>query len=224
MTGQVEEPVDLGDRHLLRAGAEEVDLVSRLDVTLFEHAKVEARTVMGDEQSGDPRVVHPDPDAVAGDAWLSDLEDRGADPVAVADADVGVGQSLDGEVLAELPVDEVVPAELALPVSVRLHLVDEDGALLAAVPGEIALPVAVDVELAHTARAGDSLLEDAGEDGLPLPWHVFRLADVDRQQLADGRARRSSVERRSCVARCRAHAPTPGEMMHPWRCRHSIMS
>ena len=74
---------------------------------------------------------------------------RGADPVAVADADLVVAQPLDGEVLAELPVDEVVSSELALPVAVGLDLVDEDRSLLAAVPGEIALAVAVDVELAR---------------------------------------------------------------------------
>ena len=124
------------------------------------------------------------PDAVAGDAGLGDFEDGGADPVAVADADLVVAQSVDGEVLAELPVDEVASSELALPVAVGVDLVDEHGALLAAVPGEIALAVAVDVEPAHAARAGDGVLEDAGEDGLPLPGHVLRHADVDRQQGA----------------------------------------
>ena len=89
-----------------------------------------------------------------------------------------------GEVLAELSVDEVVSAELALPVAVGVDLVDEDGALLAAVARQVALAVAVDVELAHAAGAGDRVLEDAGEDGLPLPGHVLRHADVDGQQGA----------------------------------------
>ena len=40
--GEVEERVDLGDRHLLRAGGELEDLVSRLHLALFEHAEVEA--------------------------------------------------------------------------------------------------------------------------------------------------------------------------------------
>ena len=119
---------------------------------------------------------------------MGDLEDGGADLVAVADADLVVAQPLDGEVLAELSVDEVVSPELAFPVPVGVDLVDEHGALLAAVPGEIALAVAVDVELAHAARARDRVLEDAGEDRLPLPGHVLRHADVDRQQgaLAQG--------------------------------------
>ena len=140
MPGEVEEPVDLGDRHLLRAGGDLDDLVSRLDLALLEHAEVEAGAAVGDEQRGDARVVHADPDAVAGDAGLGDLEDGGADPVAVADADLVVAQPLDGEVLAELPVDEVASSELALPVAVGVDLVDEDGALLAAVAREIAWP------------------------------------------------------------------------------------
>ena len=61
-------------------------------------------------------------------------------------------ESFDGEVLAELSVDEVVSAELALPVPIRVELVDEHCALLAAVPRQIALTVAVDVELADVGR------------------------------------------------------------------------
>ena len=40
--GEVEQRVDLGDRHLLRAGGDLEDLVPRLDLALFEHAEVEA--------------------------------------------------------------------------------------------------------------------------------------------------------------------------------------
>ena len=182
MAGEVEERVGLGDRQLLRAGCDLEDLVSRLDVAFLEHAEVEAGAVVRDEQSGDARVVHADPDAVAGDARLCDLEERAADAVAVADADLVVVQPVDREVLTELSMAEVVSPELALPVAIRVELVDEDGALLAAVTRKIALPVAVDVEPPHAARAGDGALEDAGEDRLPLPGHLLRLPDVDRHQ------------------------------------------
>jgi hypothetical protein len=134
MPGEVEERVDLRDGHLLRAGGQLDDLVAGFDVTLLQHPEVEAGAVMGDEQRRDARVVHADPDAVARDARLRDLEDRAADPVAVADADLVVAQPVDGEVLAELPVNEVVPIEFAFPVAVGVELVDEHGALLTAVP------------------------------------------------------------------------------------------
>ena len=211
VSGQVEERVDLGDRHLLRPGGELDDLVARLHLALFEHAEVEARAAVRDEQRGDARVVHADPDAVAGDARLGDLEDGGADPVAVADAHLVVAEPLDREVLAELSVDEVASSELAFPVPVRVDLVDEHRALLAAVPAEIALAVAVDVEPAHAARAGDGILEDAREHGPPLPGHVLRQADVDRHQ--DARGARSGFVRGDALSIAHAgnHGASPGQ-------------
>ena len=137
-----------------------------------------------DEHRGDARVVHPEPDAVARDPGLRDLEDGSADPIAVADAHRVVGESVHGEVLAELSVDEVVSAELTFPVPVRVGLVDEHCALFAAVPGEIALAVTVDVELSDAPRADHGILEDAGEDRPSSPVHVLRQADVDRHKPA----------------------------------------
>jgi hypothetical protein len=139
---------------------------------------------VGDQQRRNARVVHAKADAVTGDARLGDLEQRGADPVAVADADLVVAQPLHREVLAELPIDEVASSQLVLPVAIRVDLIDEDGALLTAVPGEISLAVAVHVELANATRAADGILVDAREHGLPLPRHLLGQADVDRQQGA----------------------------------------
>ncbi len=180
--GEVEQRVDVGDRHLLGSRGELDDLVSRLYLALFEHAEVEARAVVGDEQRGNPRIVHADPDAIAGDARLRHLEDRAADLVAIADAHLVVAESFHGEVLAELSVHEVVSSQLAFPVPIRVDLVDEHRTLLAAVPRQIALTIAVNVEPADPAGTGHRVLEDPGEDGPPLPGHVLRQADVDRQQ------------------------------------------
>ena len=119
VAGEVEQRVDLGDGHPLRARGELRDLVARLHLALLEHAEVEAGPAVGDEQGRDARVVHAEPDAVARDPRLGDLEDGAADPVAVADADLVVVQPLDGEVLAELPVDEVVAARARAPSSGR---------------------------------------------------------------------------------------------------------
>ena len=68
-------------------------------------------------------------DAVAGNPWLRYLELGVADPVTVADTDLAVGQAIDSEVLTELAVAEVVPAEVPRPVPVGLNLIDENGAL-----------------------------------------------------------------------------------------------
>jgi hypothetical protein len=111
-----------------------------------DHAQVEAGPPARRQQRRHARLVRANADAIAGHAGLGHFEQRAAYAVAVADADFVVGQPLDGEVLAELPVREIAAAQLLLPVPVRLGLVDEDSALLAPVAAKIALPVTFDVE------------------------------------------------------------------------------
>src|SRR3954466_3320172 len=183
--GEVQQPVDFGDRHLLGSRSQLDDLVSRLHLTFVKYTEVEPGAAVGDEESGNPLIVHADAYAVAGHPRLGHLERRRADPIAVADAHLVVGESFYGEVLAELSVDEVVAPQLALPVPVRVDLVDEHGTLFTAMPGQIALTVAVEVELADPSTTGDGLLEHAGDDGSPLPRHLFRRSDVDREQPPD---------------------------------------
>src|SRR5262249_7126416 len=176
---EVEQAIDLGDGHLLGAGRELDDVVTGPDIALLQDAEVEPGAAVGDQERRGARVVHANADAIAGDPGLGGLEGGERDPVAVADADLVVWEPLDGEVLAELAVDEVASPELPLPVAVGVELVDEHGALLPSVAAEIALAVAVDVEPSHPARPVDGVLEHAGEDGPPLPGHVLRHADVD---------------------------------------------
>ena len=134
---------------------------------------------MGDEQRRHPGLAHPDSDPEAGHARLGDLEDRFTDPVAVADADLVVGESLHGEVLAELAVAEVVSLQLLLPVAIRLDLVDEHGAVLASVCGSVGLVVAVDVDPPDHPWTVDGLLPDRRADGLALPGDVSGSPDVE---------------------------------------------
>src|SRR5262249_29260184 len=134
------------------------------------------------QERGHPRLVEADADAVAGGPGLRHLEQAGADPEAVADADLGVGQALDGEVLAELTVHEVAAPQLLLPVPVGVELIHEDRAWLAAVSAEVALPVPLDVEPPDAAPPGDGILPDAGVHGPSAPFDVARHADVDGEQ------------------------------------------
>ena len=126
------------------------------------------------EQRRHCRLVHADADAIARDPRLSRLEQRIADAVAIADADVVVGEPLDSEVLTELAVAEIVTSELALPVAVRVDLVHEDSAMLAAMRKPVCLVVAVDVDPANHRRPLHGLLPDGGPDGLPLPFDIAR--------------------------------------------------
>ena len=97
----------------------------------------------------------------------------------VSDAHLCVRQGLDGEILPELSVGEVVSAQLVLPIAIGIDLIDEQGPALAAVAGQVPLSVAVDVETAHHARAFDRHLPDSRVHGLALPREVARQADID---------------------------------------------
>ncbi len=184
MPRQVQQPVDLGDGHRLRSGGHLHDLVTGPHRPLAQHPQVEPGSAVGDQQRRDPGVAHADAHPVAGDARLGHLELGRADPEPVTDAHLVVRQAVHREVLPELAVDEVVAAELGLPVPVRVDLVDEHGPVLPAVAGQVTLPVAVDVQSAHGHRAVDRLLPDRGADRAAAPFDVLRHADVDGEQPA----------------------------------------
>ena len=118
MPRQVEQGIDLGHRHSLGPGGHLNDLIPGPHTSLAQHPEVEPRSMMRDQQRRHARVVHPDAHPVAGDPRLGHLELRLADPVAIADAHLVVCEAADREVLPELPVLEVVAAQLRLPVPV----------------------------------------------------------------------------------------------------------
>ena len=136
--------------------------------------------MMGDHLGGHLWVVHADAEAIAGDAGLGDFKERGADAVAVADADFAVRQAIDGEIFAELPVGKIGAAELALPVTVGVELVDHDRAIRATVAAQIALAVTVDIQAPDHEAARSGSFENAGVHGLAAPADVAWQADVDR--------------------------------------------
>jgi hypothetical protein len=70
-----------------------------------------------DQQRGRPWLAHPDADAVTRDPRLADLQQGRTNAVTVTDADLVIRKSRDREVLAELPVSEIVAADELLPVA-----------------------------------------------------------------------------------------------------------
>jgi hypothetical protein len=143
MIGQIEKRVDLCDGHSLVRLSHFHDFVAGAHLAFPEDAEVESRPSAGCQQCRHPRLIHPNANAIAGNARLSDLEQCAADLITVADANGIVGQSFDREVLAELSVDEVGPLQLLLPVAIRFDLVDEGCPLLTPVAGQVALTVSV---------------------------------------------------------------------------------
>ena len=178
MPWQVEERVDLGDRHLLRASSDADDVVTRSDLALLDHPEVEAGPAVGHEQGRHARLPHAYPDAEAGHAGLRHLEDRTSDPVPIADAYLVVGEPLDREVLSELSGVQWTAAQLSFPVPIRLDLVDEHRPVLAAVRQEVSLGVPVHVEASHQTAPGDGSLPDGGMDRTPLPRDIARQTDI----------------------------------------------
>jgi hypothetical protein len=111
---------------------------------------------------------------------LSDLEYCGTDPKTVADAYLIIGQSFDGEVLAELSVGEVGPAQLLLPVLIRIVLVHEDGSLLTPVSSKITLTVSVQIQSADATGTTHRIFPYTGVHGSAFPFDVARKSDIHR--------------------------------------------
>ena len=148
-------------------------------MAFLDNTEIETGPAARDQQRGHLRLVHADADPVASDARLRHFKQRAADPVMVADAYLLIRQSLDGKILPELSVGEVVSTELLLPVAIGFHLIDEDRAVFAAMPMKVALPIALDVEPTRQARASNRLFPYRRVDGLALPCDVSGQAYVD---------------------------------------------
>src|SRR5215471_16286578 len=119
MSRKIEQGVDVHNREPLRPLRDLYDLVAGADLALLQHTEIESRPVVRHQEGRDPRIVHANPDTIARHAWLRHLEQRAANAIPVANANLVVRQPLYGEVLAELPEGEIAAAECALPVSIR---------------------------------------------------------------------------------------------------------
>src|ERR1700679_2075239 len=98
MAGQIQEPIDFGYRDLFGSFGDLHDLVARADLAFLNDTEIESGPLMGNEQAGHLRVEHANADSITSDSWLRHLEQRAADPVTIADADLVVCQTFDGQV------------------------------------------------------------------------------------------------------------------------------
>src|SRR5580692_6679847 len=138
MSWQIQEGVNLGHTDSLWTVSNFYNVIARPNFSFLQNAKVESWPVMRNEQGCHPRFIHANADAVARHAWLRYFKFGTSDAVSIADAYFVVRKSLNGEIFSELAGCKIVAAQKALPVVVRIHLVDKYGAVLAAVTGEIA--------------------------------------------------------------------------------------
>jgi hypothetical protein len=130
-------------------------------------------------------LVHPNANAIAGDAGLRDFEECAPDSVSVADAHGIIGQAFDREIFAELSVRlrvaHVGSLETLLPITIRLDLVNKDSAMLASVSLQISLTVSVQIEPADATSPLHWIFPDSGVYGAALPLNIAWETDVYRQ-------------------------------------------
>ncbi len=177
--GKIEQRVDRRDSHALRTLCHSDNFIAGAHLALFEHTEIEPGALMRHEQGRHPGLIHAYADTVARHARLGDFEQRSADPIAVADAHLAVGQALDGKILSELSEAEIISLQFTFPIVIRIHLVDENGAMLSTVTMQVALRIAVNVEAPDHALSHDRVLPYGRVDDLPAPCNLAGKADVD---------------------------------------------
>ena len=178
MPWQIQEGVNLGHTDSLWTVSNFYNVVARPDFSFLQHAKVESWSVMCYEQGRHSRFVHANADAVARYAGLCYFKRRITNAVAIANADLVIGKSLNREVFSELAKDEVTTCEKALPVVIGVHLIYKNGTLLPTMTNKIALCIANNIELAHHLSSLNGIFPDRGTDSLTLPRHVAWNTDI----------------------------------------------
>ena len=178
MSRQIQEGISVGHADSLGTVSNFYNIVACSNFSFLQHAKVESWSVMFNDQGWHARFVHANAEAVASYSRLGHFKYGVTNAVAIADADFVIEKSLNGEVFSELAEDEVLTSEKVFPVVIGIHLINKNGALLPAMTGEIALAVADNVELARHLPARNGTFPDRGADGLTVPRHVARKADI----------------------------------------------
>ena len=135
------------------------------------------------------RVVHADPELVARDPRLADLEDGGPDRPALADRRGSEIDPRGREVLTECAGFDR-PIELGGPPGQVFRGVGIDGLVRATVDGSVGLGVAGEIHAADRDRTSDGRLPDGRPDGLATKADRPDTTDIDRGdggRRADGR-------------------------------------
>jgi hypothetical protein len=157
---QVQERVNIGHAESLWTVRNFYNVTARPNFSLLQHAKVKTWSVMFYEKGPHPGFIHANTDAVARCARLRYFKFSITDAVSIVDTDLVVREALDDEVFSELAESKITTAQKALPVMVRIHLVDKHGAVLPTVAGQIGLRIAIDIELAHHSASINWIFPD----------------------------------------------------------------
>ena len=100
---------------------DEVDGIARSNFTFKEYGEVEAGTTAADKLLQDVRPTESDAELEAGHPRLRDDKLRRPHPEVVADPDVLLEQTLDGQILAEDSPGKVSLGKLSAPILIVLR-------------------------------------------------------------------------------------------------------
>jgi len=175
---QVQQGINFGHRDPFWTISELDDVVACANFSLLQHAKVKSWPSVCDEQPGHPRVIQADAHAVAGHARLCDFEYGVANAISITNADLVIGKPFNSEILSKLAETKIIALEDALPVPVRILLVDKYGTLLSTVTSEIGLRIAIDIQLAHHPSSLHRKLPDRRSHSLAVPSDVAWKTDI----------------------------------------------
>src|SRR5689334_22574129 len=180
MVRRIQQRIDLFDGHLLLRTSQLDDFVARTDVAFLQNAQIEPRASAGCQQSRHTRLIHANAKAIAGHARLSDFENCVTDLVDIADTDFTVRHPIYREVLAELSKAERFPLQRRFPVSIRVDLIGQHGALFSAMTAKVSLTVTFKAQSPRDTAPLHRKLPDSRMHGPPIPFDVAREANIHR--------------------------------------------
>jgi hypothetical protein len=141
--------VHLGHCDSLWAVSDFCNVLAYTNFSLLQDAKVKSWSSMRYEQRRHTRFIHANADAVARHARLRYFKYRITNAVSITDANLVIRKPFNCEVFPELAESKIVAVQKPLPVMVRIHLIDEYGALLPSVTLQIGLRITLNIEFAH---------------------------------------------------------------------------
>ncbi len=114
---------------------------------------------------------------------MAHLDHGAADPIPISDPDRVIRHVGDGEILAELSPDEIVPSGERLPVLIVGRVISIGGLIGTPMVAAVDLHVAYETERFQHRCLSMGLFEDSGRDGLSSVIDCLRLSHIDGDDL-----------------------------------------
>src|SRR5512143_1129015 len=167
-----------GDRDLAAVPFNEIEPVSGLDPSLFEHLEIETRAVRIRDHLYEIAPAVPRGKRRTGLAGLAYLHQGGAGFKDVADMDRALLKTRDGKVFTEGRLGQRGPED-HFPIGIVVETVYADRLVGPTVVLAVPHPVALEPQFCEQEGAADRLLAHAGDEFLAVEDFLFRKTDVE---------------------------------------------